>query len=340
MQGQNFRRITRESPVVSVIIVNWNGMKFLPRCLASLHAQTLHNFQVILVDNASTDESVAYVKEKYAGVNVLELGENLGYAEANNRAAALSQAEYLLFLNNDTYIDVETLDELVAAAEVQPAIPIWAPQQRTYDGTRATHMGLGMDVLGFPCGGKVFYADGAAIFVRRDAFQQLEGFDAHYFMFFEEADLCWRARLQGYQIGVVPKAIVYHQGGGTAGASVVNNGQYITNSNKRRLGHRNQLITLLKNYSLPTLCVALPLFGLLTAVEVMLLAIAGQQRAVRESYVLAWLDLIHDRSYICTARNRVQSTRRVADGAILQHMEWKLAVLSLFFRVGIPKIEQ
>ncbi len=339
IHDHNVTPSTDTEPVLSIIIVNWNGIGFLPRCLDSLRAQTLHNVQIMLVDNGSTDESVTLTREQYPEVDIFELGDNFGYAEANNRAAALSHARYLLFLNNDTYVDTEALAKLVSAAESRPTTPIWAPQQRTYDGTQLIHIGMGTDILGFPCEGKVFYADGAALFIRRDIFQDLGGFDPHYFMFFEEADLCWRARLLGYHVGIVPSAIIYHRSGGTAGSSLVGNGSHSMSTNKRRLSHRNQLITLLKNYSLPALCVILPLFALLTAGEVTSLAVTGQQRAIRESYLAAWRDLWHTRSYIRRARSHSQNTRRVADWAILRQMEWKISPVSFVLRVGVPKIK-
>ncbi len=338
-QSHNVAATNESTLMLSVIIVNWNGVEFLSRCLKSLRGQTLHGVQVLLVDNGSTDESVALTRREYPEADVLELGENFGYAEANNRAAALSQARYLLFLNNDTYVDEQALETLVVAAESRPTIPIWAPQQRTYDGMRVINVGMGTDILGFPCEGKVFYADGAALFIRRNVFQELGGFDPHYFMFFEEADLCWRARLRGYQVGVVPAAIIYHKSGGTAGSSLVGKGGHSMSANKRRLSHRNQLITLLKNYSLPALCVTLPLLALLTVGEVTLLAATGQRRAIRESHFAAWHDLVRNRSYIRHARSQTQTTRRVTDWVILRQMEWKISPLSFVLRVGIPRIK-
>lgn len=325
--------------ILSVIIVNWNGVAFLPRCLESLRAQTLRDVHILLVDNGSTDESVALARREYPEVDVLELGANFGYAEANNRAAAMSRARYLLFLNNDTHADEKALETLVDAAENWPTIPIWAPQQRTYDGAQLIHIGMGTDILGFPCEGKVFYADGAALFIRRDTFQELGGFDPHYFMFFEEADLCWRARLRAYQVGVVPSAVIYHRSGGTAGSSLVSKGGHAMSANKRRLSHRNQLLTLLKNYSWPALCVVLPAFALLTTAEITLLAITGQRRAIRESYLAAWRDLLHSRSYIRRARGHNQTERRVTDWVILRQMQWKISPLSFVLHVGIPRIK-
>jgi GT2 family glycosyltransferase len=329
------------SPVslLSVIIVNWNGAPFLPRCLQSLREQTLLNIHVMVVDNRSSDESVTLTRRDYPEVDVLELDDNYGYAAANNKAAALSQARYLLFLNNDTYLDREALSALVGAAEAQPGVAIFAPQQRGYDSADAWHTGLGLDVLGYPCTGKTFYADGAALFIRRNVFDALGGFDTHYFMFYEEADLCWRAWLWGYRVGPVPNAIIYHKGGGTAGSSVASKRQqFVTTRSKRRLAHRNQLVTILKNYSALSLCAVLPVFALFTSAEISLLIATGQGSAVKASYLPAWRDLWHDRHHIAAMRRRIQTSRAVSDWAILRRMEWTPGAMRVLLRSGAPKI--
>lgn len=326
------------SPTLSVIIVNWNGVKFLPRCLQSLREQTLCDVQVMLVDNGSTDESISLTRRDFPEVDIIELGHNFGYAEANNRAARLSQAEYLLFLNNDTYLDRRALSILVQSAEDHPEIAIFAPQQKGYDNARTLHTGLALDILGYPCPGKTFYADGAALFIRREVFHQLEGFDSAYFMFFEETDLCWRAWLWGYRIGNAPEALVFHKAGGTAGSSIADGGHYVTSRVKRRLAHRNQLMTVLKNYATPTLCVILPVFAAMTMAEVLLLAATGQGAAVEESYLGAWQELARNRRAIYRMRRRVQMGRVTSDWEILRHMQWKLGAVQVFLRSGTPKL--
>lgn len=326
------------APTISVIIVNWNGASFLYKCLQSLREQTLSNIQVVLVDNGSSDESIALTRRDFPNVDVIDLGQNFGYAEANNRAAVLSNAEYLLFLNNDTYLDKHALSILAHAADAQPEIAIFAPQQRDFNNTRTLHVGMGLDILGYPCAGKTFYADGAALFIRRHVFHKLGGFDPSYFMFFEEADLCWRAWLWGYQVGNAPKALVFHKAGGTAGSSIADEGPYVTSRVKRRLAHRNQLTTVLKNYAAPTLCAILPIFVIMTMCEVTLLIVTGQGSAVRESYGGAWRDLVRNRRAIREMRQQVQAGRVTSDWSILRRMQWKLGAVQVFLRSGTPKV--
>jgi len=330
--------IAAQSPTVSVIIVNWNGAHFLRRCLQSLRGQTQSNVQVILADNGSADDSVALTREQFPEVDIIEFGQNLGYAEANNRAATMSKATYLFFLNNDTYLDPAALSTLVATAESKPNIPIWAPRQKTYDGKRLMHVGLSLDVVGYPCDGTVLYADGSCLFIRRTVFEELGGFDAWHFMFFEDADLCWRAWVYGYAVGQAPDAVVYHHFGGTAGPSIAGDSGHETNRTKRRLGHRNQLATVYKNYSTPLLCVIVPLLTVLTAAEVAVLALTGQRSAIEESYLPAWRDLWHARASLRARRRTVQRARRVSDRVVLHRMRWTLVTVGLFLRIGVPKI--
>ncbi len=327
-------------PLLSIIVVNWNGARFLSRLFDSLRAQTLCDIQTILVDNGSTDESVLMTLEGYPEVDIIELGENLGYAEANNRGVAYARARYLFFLNNDTHLHPTALSSLIATAEADSFNPILAPQIRTYNGAEPLTMGISLDVLGFPCGqDKVFYADGAAFFIRRDVFLLLGGFDPSHFMFFEETDLCWRAWLQGYHIKVVPSAIVYHKAGGTAGSSVVVGGHYTTNRSKRHLSHRNQAMMLLKNYSALALVVILPLFITVTIAEILLLLISGQWVTVHEAYVPAWRDLLHQRVHIRTMRRKIQAVRTVSDYMILRRLKWRLAMFDHLRNTGIPTIK-
>jgi len=332
--------MTTTLPILTVIVINWNGVRFLPRCFQSLREQTLQNFQIILADNGSMDESVALTERDFPEVNIVRLSENYGYAEANNRAAAESSAKYLLFLNNDTHLHPHALAAFVEAAEADPLTHIWAPQQWTYDGSRLLNIGMCIDILSYPCGGKdIFYSDGAAFFIRRAVFQLLGGFDSYYFMWWEDSDLCWRAWLRGYRVAPLPNVVIYHQAGGTAGSSLALAESYSTSVRKRYFAHRNQLATLLKNYSAPVLCVILPLFAALTIAEIIALTVTGQRSTLRDVYVAGWRDLLRHRSYIRAARRRIQSSRVVSDWHILRRMRWQLTTVRLFLQVGVPTVK-
>jgi GT2 family glycosyltransferase len=283
------------------------------------------------------------VEMEYPEVRIAAHGENLGYAEGNNKAAILSSAPYLFFLNNDTHLHPGALASLVAAAERQRQTAIFALCEMSYDGSQTIDPGMGLDFLGFPCScidrpAKVFYANGAALFIRRDVFMALGGFDPSYFMFFEETDLCWRARLRGHEITLVPEAIVYHMTGGTAGSSLITDNRYYTKKWKRRYSHRNHLITVYKNFSTLTLCIVLPLLLLTTIIEVLLLITSGQASAIGESYVPAWRDIVQQFPQTHSVRRKIQQSRKVSDLKILRCMRWTPAVVRTFLRVGTPRL--
>ncbi len=331
--------MVERTPLFSLIVLNWNGARYLPHLFQSLREQSFRDFEILLVDNGSADDSLAMTRKDFPAVRIVELRENLGFAESNNRAAALSQGSFLLFLNNDTHLAPDALAMIAQAAAKRVNISIWAVQFRSYDGSQFLGFGNAVDVLCFPTGGKLFFSVGAALVIRRDVFERLEGFDAHYFMYFEEIDLCWRAWLHGYYISTVPGAVVYHEGGGSSGSPLMQGDTYKTTKFRRRLGHRNQLATLLKNYSAPVLPFALLLFGALALAEAVLLTATGQKAVVTEAYVPAWRDLWGDRAHIYGERRKVQASRVVSDWTILRRMEWRLHVVSLFFHTGVPEIK-
>ncbi len=331
------------SPFLTVIVLNYNGAAYVRRLFHSLREQTFQDFDVLMVDNGSDDNSVAVTRQEFPDVRIVEFGRNLGYAEANNRGADLTVTPYICFLNNDTFLDKDALALLVAAARRRPEAPILAPQQRTYDDRLTLSAGVGVDILGFyyrgmPTDDQVFYADGACLFVRRDVFYELGKFDPFYFMFFEECDLCWRAWLWGYRVQSVHDALVYHKAGAAAGSSIVADGQLTTSKRKRRLSHRNQWATLLKNYAAPTLVLIVPLFLFMTMAEVVLLTISGQRSVLRETYVLAWHDILANWPYLLKRRREVQRARVVGDWTIIRRMSLRLATVERFLRSGLPTI--
>lgn len=332
-----------DSPFLTAIVLNYNGASYVRRLFQSLREQTFQDFEILMVDNDSDDDSVALTRREFPEVRVVEFGQNLGYAEANNRAADLTTAPYICFLNNDTFLDKDALALLAAAAQRRPEAPILAPQQRTYDDLLTLSVGVGVDVLGFyyrgmPTDDQVFYADGACLFVRSKVFHEIGKFDPFYFMFFEECDLCWRAWLWGYRVQSVHDALVYHKAGAAAGSSIVANGQFTTSKRKRRLSHRNQWATLLKNYAAPTLVLIVPLFAFMTMAEVALLTIGGQHGVLREVYVPAWRDLAANWPYLMQRRHEVQRARVVGDWTIIRRMSLKLAAVERFRRSGLPRI--
>jgi len=245
-------------PAVSIIIVNWNGRALLEVCLRSLQAldYPADRLEIILVDNASSDGSVEYVRSAFPSTKILCLDANYGFCRPNNEGAKAASGEYLVLLNNDTEVTPRWLRELVEPALQDRDIVICASKMLYYDhrdtintaGGKLTIIGGGfyrgygdMDGTKYDAPGPTGFACAAGLLVRRDFFLGSGGFDEDYFAACEEHDLSWRAWLYGYRVAYASKAVMYHRESGTF-ASRSN-----ADPQKVYLNTRNRLFNLIKN---------------------------------------------------------------------------------------------
>ncbi len=212
---------------VSIIVVNWNGREHLAVCLDSLLRQTLPGVEVVLVDNASSDGSVAFVRERFGGaVRVLEQAENLGYAGGLNAGIRAARGRYLLALNSDTEVAPDGLARLVATADRWPNAGMFAPKIASFDDRavldNAGHLlyadGLsrGRGRLERDCGQydreeEIVLPSGCAVLLRRAMLADVGLFDTDLFAYCDDTDLGLRARLAGWRCRAVPAAVVFHK---------------------------------------------------------------------------------------------------------------------------------
>lgn len=220
---------------LSIVVVNWNSRDDLEACLEALARQSYEDLEVIVVDNGSDDGSEQMAREKFPGFSVIQSGENLGFAEGCNRGIEASSGEWVAMLNNDTIADVDWALALVEAARVAPAtcgmlqsLLLFASQPDTINsaGIRLTRDGGGVDMHAGEPPARALEAEeifcptaGAAAYRRSmlDAIKLPVGyFDRNHFMYQEDLDLGWRARLAGWSARVVPKSIVLHKWHGSA----------------------------------------------------------------------------------------------------------------------------
>jgi GT2 family glycosyltransferase len=212
-------------PAVSVIVLNWNGAAFLSRCLAALQAQTYTDFEVMVVDNGSTDHSVDDVEARWPGFRVLRLEHNLGFAVANNQGAQLARGRWLVFLNNDAFPQPDWLERLVEAALAWPAFTFFASRlMYASDPNRIQAAGDVLHVSGFAWSrdsgapveaghldvAEVFSPCAAAAMYQRQAFLEVGGFNQDFISHLEDVDLGFRLRLAGQRCLYVPSAVVAH----------------------------------------------------------------------------------------------------------------------------------
>ena len=214
-----------------VIVLTWNGRAWLDGCLAALAAQTRPPTEVVVVDNASTDDSVRHLETRWPNVRVIALPSNVGFAAGNNRGAEDAATDCLVFLNNDTVVEPGWLDALVRAAGADAGRGlvtskiVYLDQPDVVDSAGDGYLrcgggfkyGHGEPVSGWHQSREVFGACGAAFLIRRTLFQELGGFDESFFVVYEDVDLSYRAQLRGARVWYAADAVVRHAGSASMG---------------------------------------------------------------------------------------------------------------------------
>lgn len=245
---------------VAIVILNWNGQKFLEKFLPSVVQNIPHYTRVFVADNASSDSSVKFLQQNYPEIQLIVNQENGGYAKGYNDALEKIKAEYYVLLNSDIEVSENWIEPIIELMESNVNIAACQPKIRSfYEKNKFEYAGAGggyIDKYGYPfCRGRifqyleedkgqyddrreVFWASGACMFVRSSHFWELGGLDPDFFAHMEEIDFCWRAKNHNYQIFYEPKSIVYHVGGGTLPKN---------NPRKTYLNFRNNFFLLYKN---------------------------------------------------------------------------------------------
>ncbi len=247
-------------PLVSIIIVTWNGRALLETCLPSVLGTTYPVTETIVVDNGSADGTVPWLETHYPAVRVVALESNKGFCGGNNAGIAAARGEYVVLLNNDVEVTLGWLEPLVDWMESHPECAAAQPKLLRYDVRHqfeyAGAAGGFLDAYGYPFTRgrlfgvqeidegqhdtpmRVFWATGAALFLRRRALTDAEVLDERFFMHMEEIDLCWRLQLAGYEIHAIPASVVYHIGGASLPQG---------EARKTYYNFRNNLLLLFKN---------------------------------------------------------------------------------------------
>ncbi len=245
---------------VAIVILNFNTQKFLAEFLPSVCATNYQNYRIIVADNASTDNSVEFIKTHYPQVELIVLDQNYGFTGGYNKALAQVKSDYYVLLNSDVQVEPNWLNAIVTLAESSSKIAAIQPKILSYNTpTEFEYAGASggfIDKYGFPyCRGRifdtietdnsqyndaqpVFWCTGAALFIIANLYHEVGGLDADFFAHMEEIDLCWRLQNRGYEVWVCPNSVVYHVGGGTLQKE---------NPKKTYYNFRNGLILLLKN---------------------------------------------------------------------------------------------
>ncbi len=266
---------------VTVVIPNFNGMKYLKECLESLRAQEGIDFDTIVVDNGSSDGSCEWIQENFPEVTLITLPENFGFCRAVNEGIRASVTPYVLLLNNDIQADRHFVRELAEALHRHPkAFSCGAKMLQYHSRELVDDAGNYYNALGWAFArGKdqsarnyedeerIFAACAGAAIYRRKAFQRIGYFDEEHFAYLEDTDIGYRARLYGYENWFVPKAVVYHVGSGTTGSRY--------NEFKIRYSSRNNIYMLYKNMPFLQILLNLPFLVLGFGAKLMFFSIKG-----------------------------------------------------------------
>jgi GT2 family glycosyltransferase len=317
--------------------LNFNAKEYARNCISSVLGSDYPCFEVIFVDNGSTDGSVEYVRRTVGNdsrVRIVCSGKNLGFAAGNNLGMKYARGEFIVLLNNDTEVDPTFINEIVKAMESNPNVGASQPKIRCLPDKsridsaggfvdhygRASLLGMGeIDSGQYDSIGEIFYAHGACIALKKEAIEKVGVLDPSYFVYHEEVDLCWRMRLAGYRIVLVPAAIAYHWGGSTI-KKVGSLDPAI--STRLRIFHprKNQFCTMLKNYFISNVIrYALP-FGAMT-LGVALIRLAEMKTTESIAYLGAICWILRNLDEIMAKRRNVQGNiRKVPDSDVMKFM--------------------
>lgn len=300
-------------PAVSVVILNWNGRHLLPDCLASVRRQTYRDFEVILVDNGSSDGSVDWVRTEYPEVRVLALGSNHGFCGGNNAGMRAARGEYVVLLNNDTEVAEDWLAELVRYVSADRTIAacdskvlyfdrrdtIWSAGGNYSIAGSAEFRGQGRKDTDVVEPAEVFIAVACSVIYPRRVLAEIGLFDEDFFAGYEDVDWSFRALLRGYRILNVPSSRVYHK---VSATHQYNSPTYVYH------GQRNVVAVFLKNMPAPLLLRFTPLHLLYTGGSLLYFARAGRLPA----FLRAKWDALRQLPRTWRKRREIQRHRSVS----------------------------
>ena len=314
-------------PLVSVVIVNWNGKALLGECLDSLRVQTCQDLEIVLVDNGSQDGSSEFVREQYPGVKLISLKENRGFAGGNNAGISVAEGKYIALLNNDTKADPEWIAQLIAVAETTPSAGMWASKILSYDdpgiidntglliyrdGLARGRGRLETDKGQYDAQGEVLLPSGCAALYRKSVLDEIGLFDEDFFAYADDVDLGLRIRLAGWGCVYVPTAKVYHKYSSSSSAY---------SPLKAFLVERNRIWVLLKYYPVELILVS-PCFTLIRLAVHAYGALTGQgasgkftaQHSIFKAFTImvrAWCSALTAVHRIARARRQLSRFRRI-----------------------------
>jgi GT2 family glycosyltransferase len=336
--------VSNKSTGISIVIVTYNSAAYIVPCLESIYEQDVNfHFEVIVLDNASVDQTVSIIKNSFPQVKLIESKKNQGFTRGNNLGVKQSCLDYIFLLNPDTKLSNGVLTDLyIEIKKNKNQKTIILPMQLNYDTGQFLNCGLGLDIFGFPINEGVkanfFYADGAAIFMKKIDFLELGMFDDVMFLIQEDVDLSWKARLLGFSLIRAENILIFHKSGHSIDDQTDKSKSFSSSRFRRYYGERNSLRNILKNYSIINLIWILPITLTIVFVEILMFTVIGNPKAGL-SYIQAYYWNVVNIRDTLKMRKWIQNRRTVSDLVILRAMYKGSAKLKLLLQVGIPKVK-
>lgn len=315
------------TPLVSIIILNYNAGDLLLECVESLLNTRHGNYEILVVDNASKDNSHKRCKEKFPIVNIIENTENRGYCEGNNVGMRLAKGTYVVILNPDAIVDPDWLNGLIQGYETYGE-GLYQPKfLTTSDHSILMSSGNMIQIFGFGYSrGKgqidtkqfekhevVGFASGTCLFTHIDVIKKIGMFDSFLFAYLDDMDLGWRALLLGIRSHYIPESIVYHPPEGFS---------FKWSNYKFYLLERNRLYCLFTHYSYSTLFRMMPALFL---TELAIILFYLKKRMIRQK-INGYIDIVKNRQQIKKRHNEIQKTRTISDKEIIKNFQDRIYV--------------
>ena len=334
-------------PICSVCIANYNGVGLIEDCIDSVLAQDWQeSIEIIVHDDASTDESIKLIRERYPQIKLIESKQNVGFCISNNRMVAQTRGEYILLLNNDAELLPDALKTLYAEAQSSPAPAILGLPQYDAATNKLIDIGSYFDPFLNPIPNQdnntqqVGMVIGACFWLPRNLWDELGGFPEWFGSLAEDMYLCLLARLRGYPVMALPTSGFRHKVGSSLGGGKVVVGRLSTKAARRRLSERNKSYVMCVTYPTPFLQLILPLHLLLMLLEGTLISLIKRDFGLfRTIYLGCLCSLWQERKRMWRLRLSIQAQKKASICGFFSVFRWLPYKLEMLMRYGIPEIK-
>jgi len=344
----HFRALNPVSqPVCSVCVANFNGLATLAACLDSVQQQEGQlAVEIIVHDDASTDDSVAYLRQHYPNVELLISEENCGFCVSNNRMVAIARGEFILLLNNDAVLHTDALRTLYEHAQQSARAGILGLPQYAAQTGELIDRGSFFDPFLNPFPNlenrcqPVGMVIGACLWIPRWLWVELGGFPEWFHTLAEDLFICCYARLRGYSVEVLANSGFRHWVGQSLGGGKVTGQRLRTTFSRRALSERNKTFVMILCYPVPWIWLLLPLHLLLLTLEGFLLSLIKRDRQLWERiYGYCLTEIWQQRRFLWAKRQAIQATQRVSARTFFAPHRWLPHKLKMWFKYGVPEVK-